>query len=157
MPGRRRASDQETWRGGRLHMNFGSPARRRGVRGPTASAPCPRYPTTRSSPRRTAGGRHDGQSRAHPCKALAASLVHPSRATRDRTSIDRRDVGRAAAPAGCYDGAPRAEARHYPINGLGGKPAASPSSRSRFTSTAVKANQAPQAPSATAWRPAIRR
>ena len=31
-------------------------------------------------------------------------------------------------------------------------PAASPSSLSRFTSAAVKANQAPQAPSATAWR-----
>ena len=41
---------------------------------------------------------------------------------------------------------------YQPINGSGGKPAASPSSPSRFTSAAVKANQAPLAPSATAWR-----
>src|SRR6516225_1142595 len=41
---------------------------------------------------------------------------------------------------------------YQPIHGSGGKPAASPSSPSRFTSTTVKANQAPQAPSATAWR-----
>jgi len=41
---------------------------------------------------------------------------------------------------------------YQPINGSGGKPAASPSSPSRFTSAAVKPNQAPQAPSATAWR-----
>src|SRR6516165_5642661 len=41
---------------------------------------------------------------------------------------------------------------YQPTNGSGGKPAASLSSPSRFTSAAVKANQAPQAPSATAWR-----